>query len=80
MMLFAVGLLAAIITAFPPSKPLVVVKPEPPPRRCKSLPTVVIEFGFSVQSTPAGLYLCFQQGGEQGMTNVTCTPMGDCPP
>lgn len=81
----SVVVLAAIVITVPPGalplpKPLVVVKPEPLPRRCKLIPTEVAGWGLSVQSTPAGLYLCFQQGGPQGMTNVTCTPMGDCPP
>jgi hypothetical protein len=50
----------------------------PSPRRCQTIPTATAAWGLSVQSTPAGLYFCYQQGAGQGMTEVVCTPMGEC--
>ena len=53
-------------------------EPPPPPRRCQTIPTEVAAWGLSVQSTPAGLYFCYQQGAGQGVTEVVCTPMKEC--
>jgi len=53
-------------------------KASTPPRRCQTIPTDVAAWGLSVQSTPAGLYFCYQQGAGQGMTEVVCTPMKEC--
>lgn len=49
-----------------------------PQKRCRSLPTVVVDYGLSLHVVDHELYLCFQQGGGQGMTEITCTPMKDC--
>lgn len=48
------------------------------PTLCRSLPTGVVNWGIAMQTSPDGLYLCFQQGGAQGMTEVTCVPMERC--
>ncbi len=57
-------------------------KASAPTRKCQTIPTDVAAWGLSVQSTPSGLYFCYQQGVPfaAGMTEVVCTPMKDCKP
>jgi hypothetical protein len=65
-----------------PSSPPTFVPASAPSKlavRCRKLPTGVVNWGIAMQSTPDGLYLCFQQGGGQGMTEVTCVPIEECP-
>jgi hypothetical protein len=73
----AFGVLIALIMFFP----LFGTKEPPPPpaRRCQTIPAEVAAWGLSVQSTPLGLYFCYQQGAGQGMIEVVCTPMKECP-
>lgn len=71
-------LIVTLMVIFPSSK-----VPERHPsstKRCRSLPTVVVGYGVAVHNVGDELYLCFQQSGAQGMTEVVCTPMKDCAP
>lgn len=76
--LLAIGGLAAIFTVLPPTSKLPEDHPSPM-TRCRSLPTEVVNAGIQIHSARDALYLCFQQGGAQGMTEVVCTPMRECP-
>ena len=73
MTLFGVVLLVAIASAAPKDTP-------PVKRFCRSLPTAVVGYGLSMHVVRDELYLCFQQGGAQGMTEIVCTPMKECSP
>lgn len=76
MALLVVGAFGALAVAFshdPEGRPT-------PSRKCRSLPTVVVQYGIAVHVVDRELYLCFQQGGAQGMTEITCVPMRDCVP
>lgn len=49
-----------------------------PPKLCRSLPSGVMGGYFSLQSTNNTLYVCFQQGWENGMIETRCVPMEEC--
>jgi len=75
----AIVICASVIAVFlcVPSRS-VASQPSTPPTKCRSLPTGVVGYGLSLHAVDHDLYLCFQQGGAQGMTEITCTPMKDC--
>ncbi len=47
------------------------------PKQCRTLPTAAP--GWALVSSNNRIYLCFEQGAAQGVTEVRCVPLEDCP-
>lgn len=69
--LVAVCIVGLVVPTTAPAAPM-------SPRRCTHLPTDTVAWGISVHELGGKLYLCYQQGAAQGVTEIVCTPMGDC--